>query len=82
MQADPGARIPAHGHSGPEAMLVLAGRLRDGGRTLGRGDLAIADERVEHSPEVVGDETCLCLLTLAGGARFTGPLDAALQDEG
>ena len=74
-EADP-ARIP-----GAEAMLVLAGRLRDGGRTLGRGDLAIADERVEHSPEVVGDETCLCLLTLAGGTRFTGRLDAALQDE-
>jgi putative transcriptional regulator len=65
MRADPGIRVPAHGHAGPEATLVLEGRLRDGGRTYDRGDIAFCDETVEHSPEVVGPDACLYLVVAA-----------------
>ena len=62
VRAEPGTRVPAHGHAGPEATLVLEGGLRDGGRTYRRGDIAFCDETVEHSPEVAGSEACLYLV--------------------
>ena len=65
VRAEPGARVPAHGHAGPEATLVLEGGLRDGGRTFRRGDIAFCDETVEHSPEVAGSEACLYLVVVS-----------------
>jgi putative transcriptional regulator len=62
VRAEPGTRVPAHGHAGPEATLVLEGGLLDDGRTYRRGDIAFCDETVEHSPEVVGTEPCLYLV--------------------
>jgi putative transcriptional regulator len=62
VRAEPGTRVPAHGHAGPEATLVLEGGLRDGGHTYRRGDIAFCDETVEHSPEVAGSEACLYLV--------------------
>ena len=62
VRAEPGTRVPAHGHAGPEATLVLEGGLNDGGRTYFRGDIAFCDETVEHSPEVAGREACLYLV--------------------
>jgi putative transcriptional regulator len=68
MQARPGVCVPRHGHSGREATLVLAGRMKDRERLFGRGDLALAGEGDEHAPEVVGPETCLCLMVLQSPA--------------
>jgi putative transcriptional regulator len=65
VRAEPGTKVPAHGHAGPEATLVLEGGLRDGGRTYRRGDIAFCDETVEHSPEVAGREPCLYLVVAA-----------------
>jgi putative transcriptional regulator len=62
VRAEPGTRVPAHGHAGPEATLVLEGGLRDGDSIYRRGDIAFCDETVEHSPEVAGSETCLYLV--------------------
>jgi putative transcriptional regulator len=79
MRGRPGTRVPAHTHTGREATLVLAGRVRDGAAVLGRGDLAVADAGDHHRPEVVGHEPCLCLLVLEGPVRFTGPLGPVLN---
>ena len=62
MRARPGVRMAPHGHAGLEGTLVLAGRMRDGARTYGPGELAFADDKVEHAPQAVGDEPCLCLV--------------------
>ena len=62
----PGVRVPAHTHAGREATLVLAGRVRDRGCVLARGDLAVACPGSAHRPEVVGHEPCLCLVVLEG----------------
>ena len=53
---------------------MLAGRLRDGAGTYRCGDLALADAGVEHEPEAVGGEPCLCLVVLPAGTRLTGAL--------
>ena len=68
MRARPGVRIEPHGHAGLEGTLVLAGAMRDRARTFRRGELALADESVEHAPEAVGGETCLCLVVQTGPA--------------
>jgi putative transcriptional regulator len=67
MRGQPGTRMLAPDHCGRESTLVLAGRFRDGARTYGRGDLALADPRIERCPEVTGRETCLCLVVKPGG---------------
>ncbi len=72
VRADPGCRILQHSHSGDEATLVLTGALRDGTQVFTRGDLSLAGAQDEHSPEVVGSETCVCLLVLSGPLRFSG----------
>lgn len=79
LRARPGVRIPAHTHSGEEATLLLSGRMRDGDRVYGRGDLALADHSCDHRPEIIGAETCLCLVVLSGRMRFTGPVGRALN---
>jgi putative transcriptional regulator len=73
MQARPGVRVPRHGHEGREATLVLAGQVRDGAQVFARGDLAVVGEDEVHAPEVVGEETCLCLVVLDGPVRLTVP---------
>lgn len=79
LRARPGVRIPGHTHSGEEATLVLSGRMRDGDRLFGRGDLALADHHDDHHPQIVGGETCVCLVVLSGRMRFTGALGRALN---
>jgi putative transcriptional regulator len=79
IRARPGVRIPAHTHSGEEATLILAGQMRDGERVFARGDVACADEDDDHRPEIIGSETCLCLVVLSGKLRFTGPFGRALN---
>ena len=79
LRARPGARIPGHTHSGDEATLILSGQMRDGERLFGRGDLALADHHDDHHPEIVGDQTCVCLVVLSGRMRFTGTFGRALN---
>jgi putative transcriptional regulator len=69
VRAEAGTRVPAHGHAGPEATLVLEGGLLDDGRTYRRGDIAFCDETVEHSPAVVGTDACLYLVVAAAPVR-------------
>ena len=79
LRARPGVRIPGHTHSGDEATLILSGQMRDGHRVFRRGDIAFADHHDDHHPEIVGNETCVCLVVLSGRMRFTGPLGRALN---
>jgi putative transcriptional regulator len=72
MQARPGASVPRHAHAGREASLVLAGRMKQGERVFAQGDLAFVGAGEIHGPEVVGDETCLCLVVLENPAGYAG----------
>ena len=62
MRGRPGVCMRASGPSGGAGTLVLAGQLRDGARTYDRGDLALPGKDPRCRPEVVGHESCLCLV--------------------
>ncbi|MEM9048894.1 MAG: ChrR family anti-sigma-E factor [Pseudomonadota bacterium] len=72
LRARPGVKMLSHTHHGDEATLVFSGAMRDGDRVYRAGDVAVADETDEHRPEIVGDETCYCLIVMTGSMRFTG----------
>ncbi|MEM9430256.1 MAG: ChrR family anti-sigma-E factor [Pseudomonadota bacterium] len=79
LRVRPGRTMPHHTHDADEATLILSGIMEDDGVQYRRGDVAIADQNHDHQPRVVGDETCYCLVVLAGGMRFTGPVSRALN---
>lgn len=70
MSIPPGVHLPDHGHDGMELTLVLQGAFQDGGRAYRRGDVALADEEVEHAPAVIGEDTCICLAAADNRLRF------------
>lgn len=70
MSIPPGVHLPDHGHDGMELTLVLQGAFQDGGRAYRRGDVALADEGVEHAPAVIGEDTCICLAAADNRLRF------------
>lgn len=65
-----GGAMPAHGHSGEEMTLVLRGAFEDEHGAYGPGDIAFADEGVEHTPRVRGGADCVCLVVMNGDFRF------------
>ena len=79
IKARPGAKIPKHTHEGDEATLVLAGALQDGDMVLKTGDLSIAGPEHDHTPEILGDDICICLVVNNGALRFTGRFGRALN---
>jgi len=79
LRARPGAGMLAHTHRGEEATLMLTGMMQDGETVLAKGDLNIADHSHDHSPRIIGEETCYCLIVMSGGMRFTGPFSRALN---
>jgi putative transcriptional regulator len=68
-----GRAMPAHTHHGLEATLVLAGSFSDAGGRYERGDLAIADDDIDHKPVAGTAEDCLCFAVSEGPVRLTGP---------
>lgn len=66
----PGAKMPEHGHGGNELTLILKGAYQDELGHFGRGDIADHDESVGHTPVVVGDEPCICLVANEAATRF------------
>lgn len=79
LRATPGATIPSHTHDGDESTLVLSGQLMDGDRILRRGDVVHADHHDDHTPQIIGDEVCICLIVMSGKLKFTGPYSRALN---
>jgi quercetin dioxygenase-like cupin family protein len=61
VRAEPGARYPAHHHSGPEECYVISGSLHAEGRLLRAGDFHHAEEDSDHA-ELWTDEGVEVLL--------------------
>jgi putative transcriptional regulator len=74
-----GKNLPAHTHDGLEATLVLAGGYSDAFGHYRPGDMAVADENVEHRPLADRDGECLVFLVLEGSMRMTGPVGRLWQ---
>jgi putative transcriptional regulator len=69
-----GRAIPRHTHRGLEMTLVLDGAFDDQAGHYGRGDVCVADDRVEHQPVAATGRDCLCLVVASSPIRLTGPL--------
>jgi putative transcriptional regulator len=74
-----GRKLPQHTHDGLEATLVLRGAFSDINGHYGAGDIAIADDEIDHRPIADPDEDCLCLAVTEGSLRLTGPVATLLR---
>jgi putative transcriptional regulator len=75
----PGRKMPSHTHEGSEFTLVLKGGFEDGNGHYRRGDIAIADQDVDHKPVADEDEDCICFAVTDAPLRLTGPVGRILQ---
>ena len=66
----PGHKVPDHGHGGTELTLILRGAYHDEIGHFARGDVADLDESVSHTPVVVENEECICLVANDAPTRF------------
>lgn len=76
----PGRRIPSHTHTGSELTLVIDGAFSDTRGRYGRGDIAVADETVDHRPTAEADRPCISFAVTDGPLRLTGRLHQRLSD--
>jgi putative transcriptional regulator len=74
-----GRRMPSHTHEGCEHTLVLKGGFTDGSGHYRRGDIAIADQEIDHRPQADEDEDCICYTVTDAPVRLTGPVGRILQ---
>lgn len=79
LRAKPGARIPAHGHSGVELVLVLKGSFTDPSGTFHVGDVEEADDADMHSLTIGTEDECICLALTKGPIRFEGWIARLMQ---
>ena len=80
LKIKPGKASPRHTHKGIEATLVLRGAFRDGNRLYERGELALADQHIQHRPRAEGSEDCICLAVTDGALRFTDSFGRIVRD--
>lgn len=69
-----GRRLPRHTHEGSEVTLVLTGAFSDSQGRYARGDIALADGSIDHSPRVDADADCICFAVTDAPLRLTSPL--------
>ncbi len=75
----PGRKMPNHTHEGSEYTLVLKGGFTEVTGHFRRGDIAIADQEVDHRPMADPDEDCICFAVTDAPLRLTGPVGRVLQ---
>ncbi len=76
----PGRKIPHHTHDGSELTLVVDGAFRDVSGLYGPGDIAIADQSINHRPIAEKDRPCISFAVTDAPLRFNGPIGQRLSD--
>lgn len=80
LRARAGVRIPDHGHSGSELVLVLKGSISDPHGRFGIGDIEETDTSDFHGLEVgPEDGECICLALTHGPVRFRSLVAKLMQ---
>ena len=74
LRIDGGKAVPVHTHHGSEITLVLQGGFSDGNGHYGVGDIAYADDDVNHRPVADHGETCICFAVVDAPVELTGPI--------
>jgi putative transcriptional regulator len=75
-----GRAMPHHTHGGSEITLVLDGGFSDGLGHYLRGDVAAADETVDHRPVADTDGPCICFAVTTAPLKMTGSLGQLFSD--
>ncbi len=68
-----GRKMPQHSHEGQEVTLLLKGGFTDALGHYRRGDIAIADAELDHTPVADADEDCICFAVTDAPLTLTGP---------
>lgn len=74
LRIDGGKAMPVHTHHGSEVTLVLQGAFSDQNGTYGVGDIAYADDEINHKPVAEPGETCICFAVVDAPLELTGPI--------
>jgi putative transcriptional regulator len=74
-----GRALPQHTHEGDEVTLLLKGGFTDPLGHYRRGDIAIGDAELDHTPVADGDEDCICFAVTDAPLRLTGPVMRLLR---
>ena len=74
LRIDGGKTVPVHTHHGSEITLVLQGGFTDAHGHYERGDIAYADDHVNHKPVADEGEVCVCFAVVDAPLELTGPL--------
>lgn len=74
-----GRKMPSHTHEGQEVTLVLKGGFADTSGRYRRGEIAIADEDIDHKPVADMDEDCICFAVTDAPLKLTGPVARFFQ---
>lgn len=75
-----GMQMPQHTHHGTEMTLVLTGGFSDETGHYIRGDIAVTDDEVDHTPVADDDgEDCICLVVTDARLKLTGPFGRLLN---
>jgi putative transcriptional regulator len=69
-----GRPLPSHTHGGTELTLVIEGGFADSDGHYVRGEIALADDEVDHRPVADLGEDCLCFAVTDAPLRLTGPI--------
>ena len=74
-----GRKMPSHTHDGQEVTLVLSGAFSDMSGHYRRGDVAIADQDIDHKPVSDPDQDCICFAVTDAPLKLTGPVGKLIQ---
>jgi putative transcriptional regulator len=74
-----GRALPQHTHEGDEVTLLLKGGFTDPLGHYRRGDIAIGDDELDHTPVADRDEDCICFAVTDAPLRLTGPVMRLLR---
>jgi len=79
LRCRPGMALPAHTHEGLEATLVLQGAFSDVTGHYGVGEVAVADDTVDHRPVADRSSECIVFVVLEAPVKLTGTLGRLIQ---
>lgn len=74
LRIDGGKAMPVHTHHGSEITLVLQGAFSDQNGTYRVGDIAYADDEINHKPVAESGEPCICFAVVDAPLELTGPI--------
>jgi len=71
LRVQPGLKLLRHTHRGCELTMVIKGAFCDETGVYREGEVADLDMEIEHTPQVSGDEECICIVACERPPRYS-----------